>query len=70
MNDKRWEKKVFKWKGNKSTFRKEANRNMKRTGMKIVNNDENLDIKINGEIVEGERKIQNRVKKEVKKSVP
>ena len=28
------------------------------------NNDENLDIKINGEIVERERKIQNRVKKE------
>ena len=35
--------------------------------MKIINNDENLAIKINGEIVEGERKIQNRVKKEVKK---
>ena len=26
-----------------------------------------MDIKINGEIVEGERKIENRVKKEVKK---
>ena len=66
MNDKRWAKKVFKWRGNKSTFRKETNRNM-RIDMKITNNDENLEIKINGEIVEGERKIQNRVKKEVKK---
>ena len=35
--------------------------------MKIINNDENLDIRINREIVVGERKIQNRVKKEVKK---
>ena len=43
---------------------------MKRIVMKIINNDENLDIKINGEIVEGERKIQNRVKKEVKKEGP
>ena len=40
---------------------------MKRIDMKIVNNGKNLDMKINGEIVEGERKIQNRVKKEVKK---
>ena len=38
--------------------------------MKIANNDENLDIRINGEIVEGERKIQNRVKKEVEKEGP
>ena len=41
---------------------------MRRINMKITINDENLlEIKINGEIVEGERKIQNRVKKEVKK---
>ena len=66
MNDKRWAKKVFKWRGNRSTSRKETNRNMKRTDMKIVNNDGNLDIENNGEIVEG-KKIQNRVKKEVKK---
>ena len=67
MNDKRWAKKVFEWRGNKSTFRKETNRNMRRTDMKIINNDENFYIKINGEIVDGGRKIQSRVKKEVKK---
>ena len=67
MNDKRWTKQVFKWRGDKSTFRKETNRNMKRTDMKIVNNDENLGIKIKGERVGEERKIQNRVKKRSKK---
>ena len=67
MNDKRWAKKVFKWRRNKSAFRKETNRNMKRIDMKIVNNDENLDITIKGERVGEERKIQNGVKKEVKK---
>ena len=42
LNDKRWAKKVFEWRGNKSTFSKETNRNKKRIDMKIVNNDENL----------------------------
>ena len=41
MSDKRWAKKVFEWRGNKSTFKKETNRNMK-----IVNNTENMDITI------------------------
>ena len=40
MNNKRWAKKIFKWRGNKSTFRKETNRNITRIDMKITNNDE------------------------------
>ena len=39
MNDKRWAEKIFEWRGNKSTFRKETNRNKKRIDMKIVNNE-------------------------------
>ena len=67
MSDKRWAKKVFELRGNKSTFRKETNRNMKIIDMKIVNNDENLDITVKGERVGEERKIKNRVKQEIKK---
>ena len=62
MSDKRWARKVFEWRGNKITFRKETNRNMK-----IVNNNENMDITIKGQRVGEERKIQNRVKQEIKK---
>ena len=51
MNDKRWAKKVFKWRESKSAFRKETNRNMRRIDTKIVNNDENLNITIKGERV-------------------
>ena len=67
MSDKRWAKKVFEWRGNKSTFKKETNRNMKTIDMKIVNNTENMDITIKGQRVGEERKIQNRVKQEIKK---
>ena len=67
MSDKRWAKKVFEWRGNKSTFRKETNRNMKIIDMKIVNNNENMDMTIKGQRVGKERKIQNRVKQEIKK---
>ena len=67
MSDKRWAKKIFEWKGNKSTFKKETNRNMKTIDMKIVNNTENMDITIKGQRVGEERKIQNRVKQEIKK---
>ena len=67
MSDKRWAKKVFEWRGNKSTFKKETNRNMKTIDMKIVNNTENVDITIKGQRVGEERKIQNRVKQEIKK---
>ena len=49
MSDKRWAKKVFEWRGNKSTFRKETNRNMKTIDMKIVNNTENMNITIKGQ---------------------
>ena len=67
MSDKRWAKKVFDWRGNKSSFKKETNRNMKTIDMKIVNNTENMDITIKGQRVGEERKIQNRVKQEIKK---
>ena len=67
MSDKRWAKKVFEWRGSKSTFKKETNRNMKTIDMKIVNNTENMDITIKGQRVGEERKIQNRVKQEIKK---
>ena len=67
MSDKRWAKKVFEWRGNKNTFKKETNRNMKTIDMKIVNNTENIDITIKGQRVGEERKIQNRVKQEIKK---
>ena len=60
-------KKIFEWRGNKSTFKKETNRNMKTIDMKIVNNTENMDITIKGQRVEEERRIQNRVKQEIKK---
>ena len=66
MSDKKWARKVFEWRGNKSTFRKETNRNMKIIDMKIVNNNENMDITIKGQGVGKERKIQNRVKQEIK----
>ena len=66
MNDRRWAKKIFKWRGKKSAFRKETNRNM-RIDMKITNNDENFEIKMNRGIVERERKVQNGVIKAVKK---
>ena len=49
MNNKRWARKIFKWKGRKSSFRKETNRAMKCLDMKIVNNGEEIDIKIKGE---------------------
>ena len=61
------DKESFQMERKQSTFRKELNRNMRRIDMKATNNDENLDMKNNVETVEGERKIQNRVKKEVKK---
>ena len=67
MSDKRWAKKVFECRGIKSTFKKETNRNMKTIDMKIVNNTENMDITIKGQRVGEERKIQNRVKQEIKK---
>ena len=53
--------------GKQSTFKKETNRNMKTIDMKIVNNTENMDITIKGQRVGEERKIQNRVKQEIKK---
>ena len=40
---------------------------MKTIDMKIVNNTENMDITIKGQRVGEERKIQNRVKQEIKK---
>ena len=49
MSDKRRAKKVFERKGNKSTFRKETNRNMNIIDMKIVNNNENMDITMKGQ---------------------
>ena len=52
-----------------STFRKETDRNMKRIHMKIVNNDENLDITIKGERLGEERKIQNSEKRSKKRRV-
>ena len=58
MSDKRWAKKVFEWKGNKSTFKKETNRNMKTIDMKIVNNAENRDITIKGQRVGGKEKFK------------
>ena len=67
MSDKRWAKKVFEWRGSKSTFKKETNRNMKTIDMKIVNITENMDITIKVQRVGEERKIQNRVKQEIKK---
>ena len=67
MNDKRWAKKIFKWRGRKSTFRKETDRNMIRIDMKITSNNEDLEIEVNGEKVEGEKEKSKTVKKEVKK---
>ena len=67
MNQKRWAKKVFEWKGNKSMFKKQTNKSMNQIGMKIERNNNKKQIKINGEKVEGERKIQDVVKKEVQK---
>ena len=39
---------------------------MKTIDMKVVNNTENMDITIKGQRVGEERKIQNRVKQEIK----
>ena len=69
MNDKRWAKKIFSWSERKSTFRKETNRNMRRIHLKITSNDEDLEIKMNGEKVERERKVQNRKKERSRKKL-
>ena len=66
MNEKRWAKKVFKWRKRYSKFRKETKRRMDKIKMKIIENRESFEIKINDEKVEGsEKKLVNRVKKEV-----
>ena len=69
MDDKRWAKKVFKWRGRKSKFYKQSNRSMDKIGMKIITdmNINSKEIKINGEILEGERKIQDKKKKGLQK---
>ena len=55
-NDKRWAKKIFKWRGRKNRLHSEKkHRNMRRIDMKITSNDEDLEMKVNGEKVEGKK---------------
>ena len=66
MDEKRWAKKVFQWRKRDSKIRKQTNRRMKKINMKITENNDNLQIKINDETVDGtEKKIANKVKKEI-----
>ena len=67
MDGKRWAKKIYDWKGRKSKFNKQTNNNMKKIGMKIINSNNGKEIKLNGETLEGERRIQEKVKKEIQK---
>ena len=68
MNEKRWAKKVFKWRKGYCKFGKETKRRMNKINMKISEIGENREIRINEEEMEGEgeKKIANRVNKEVK----
>ena len=40
---------------------------MNKIGMKIITSNNGKEVKLNGETLQGERNIQNKVKKEVKK---
>ena len=67
MEEKRWAKRIFNWKGRNSKFKKQSNMCMNKIGMKITTSNNDKEIKLNGVVLDGERKIQGKVKKEVKK---